>query len=406
MIKNLKLLFYFFPVIIAFLLPFGNAITSPLIALWFIISFFCIKDLFEVKGWRNLWFISILLFFIITTISNFVFYNPNDALSAVEVKLTFLLFPYLFFLFKFDKEGAKRVIVAFVSGCMFACLFCIARAFVYLFNGDSSYFYYSNFSYFMHSAYFAMYLNLAVVFVILFYFNWFKNDRSFKYIAFGFITLFLLCILLCASKMGIITLFILMPLLLIMELKQRIKLKHYIIGISSAVVISLSIYAVFPQVFDRLKTVAVVANKNIDKTAKESSSVRVLIWEECNKIIKENVVFGVGVSKANETLYRTYEMNGLSGALEGRLNAHNQFFQTSIGMGIIGLLNLLVLTIGLIIYGLRKKRNLIFFFGLLITCNFLVESMLQTSAGTVFFVFFLCFLNVFYKIQFNEENLQ
>ncbi|MBK7310951.1 MAG: O-antigen ligase family protein [Sphingobacteriaceae bacterium] len=404
MVKNIKLLFYFFPVIIAFLLPFGNAITSPFIALWFITSFFCFKDLVIANGWKNLWFISTLLFFGITTISNFIFYNPNDALSAIEVKLTFLLFPFLFFMFKFNSDVAKRVIVAFVSGCMFACVFCIARAFAYLFKGDSSYFYYSNFSFFMHSAYFAMYLNLAVVFVILFYFKWFKNAPSFKYIAFGFITLFLLCILLCASKMGIITLFILLPSLLIMELRNRIKLKHYLIGITSAVIISVSIYAVFPQVFDHLRSVAVVTNKNIDKTAMESSSVRVLIWDECTKIIKENMLFGVGVSKANETLYAGYKMDGLTGALEGKLNAHNQFFQTSIGMGIIGLLNLLLLTLGLTIYGLRKKRNLIFFFSTLITCNFLVESMLQTSAGTVFFVFFLCFLNVFYKIQFNEEN--
>jgi len=243
------------------------------------------------------------------------------------------------------------------------------------------------------------------VFVILFYFKWFKNQASFKYIAFGFIILFLLCVLLCASKMGIITLFILLPLLLIMELRNRIKLKHYLIGITSAVVISLSIYSVFPQVFDRLRSVAVVTNKHIDKSAKESSSVRVLIWDECTKIIKQNMLFGVGVSKANETLYSSYEMDGLTGALEGKLNAHNQFFQTSIGMGMIGLLNLLVLTIGLVIYGILKKRNLILFFGLLVSCNFLVESMLQTSAGTVFFVFFLCFLNIFYKIQFNEENL-
>ncbi len=403
MIKNIKLLFYFFPVIIAFLLPFGNAITSPVIAVWFIVSFFCFKELFE-GTWRNLWFITSIIFFVISLLSNFLYYNPNDPLSAVEVKLTFLLFPFLFFLFKFDKEVTKRIIVGFVSGCMFACLICIARAFAYLFKGDSSYFYYSNFSYFMHSSYFAMYLNLALLFVILFYFKWFKTDPSFRYITYFLIALFILCIVLCASKMGLIGLFILTPVALVMELRASMKLKHYLIGLAGAVAICLSVYAVMPQVFDRLKSVAVVTEKNVDITSKESSLVRVLIWEQCKQIIKENPVYGVGVSRANETLYKAYETNGLVGALENKLNAHNQFFQTAIGMGIIGLLNLLLLTIGLIIYGLRKKRNLIFFFALLITCNFMVESMLQTSAGTVFYVFFLCFLNVFYKIQFNEEN--
>jgi O-antigen ligase len=276
---------------------------------------------------------------------------------------------------------------------------------VYLFRGDSSYFYYSNFSFFMHSAYFAMYLNLALVFVVLFYFKWFKGDNSFRYISFFLIVLFVLCIVLCASKLGLIGLFILTPILLVMELRSSLTLKHYAIGFAGAAVLCVSIYAVFPTVFDRLRSVAVVTEKNVDITSKESSMVRILIWQQAREIVKQNPTFGVGVSQANETLYKAYEVNGLAGALENKLNAHNQFFQTAIGMGIIGLLNLLLLTVGLTIYGLRKRRNLIFFFGLLITCNFMVESMLQTSAGTVFFVFFLCFLNVFYKIQFYEEKL-
>jgi O-antigen ligase len=402
MIKNIKLLFYFFPVIIAFLLPFGNAITSPVIALWFIVSFFCFKDLFDMH-WKNVWFVGGLSFFALSLISNFIFYNPADPLSAIEVKLTFLLFPFLFCTFKFDKEVCKRVIVSFVSGCMFACSFCIARAFFYLFNGDSSYFYYSNFSFFMHSAYFAMYLNLAVVFVFLFYFKWFKTETAFRNISFFLISLFVICILLCASKLGIITLFILVPLLVITELKHRLKLKHYLIAMVSVVILCIGIYSVFPQVFDRLRSVAVVTEKNMDKTSVESSSVRVLIWSECKEIIKQKPVFGVGVSHANETLYKTYEEKGMTGALEHKLNAHNQFFQTAIGMGMIGLSNLLLLVAGLIVYGIRKKNNLILFFGLLIAINFSVESMLQTSAGTVFFVFFMYFLIVCHKSNLNEE---
>lgn len=403
MIKNIRLLFYFFPVIIAFLLPFGNAITSPVIALWLVVSFFCFKELFE-ANWTNVWVIGGLSFFVLTLISNFMFYNSADPLSAIEVKLTFLLFPFLFGLFKFDKEVCKRVVVSFVSGCMFACLICIARAFYYLVNGDSSYFYYSNFSFFMHSGYFAMYLNLAIVFVFLFYFKWFKAQAGFRNISFFLICLFVFCILLCASKLGLITLFVLAPLLVILELKHRLKLKHYITALISIIVICVGIYSVFPQVFDRLRTVAVVSEKKIDKTSSESSLVRVLIWGECKEIVKENFLLGVGVSRANEKLYQTYQQKGLTGALEHKLNAHNQFFQTAIGMGVFGLINLIVLVFGLIYYGIRKKSNLILFFGLLITMNFMVESMLQTSAGTVFFVFFMYFLTVFHKTNLNEET--
>ncbi len=397
MLKNIKLIFYSLPVLIAFILPFGNALTSPLIALWFLTSLFFINGISKKTNLKNEWFLIITGFFILTVISNFIFYNANDPLNAIEIKLSFLLFPFLFFLFEINYLVARRIIASFVSGCLFACIVCIGRAFKHLFQGDSSYFYYSNFSYFMHSAYFAMYLNLAVVFVFLFYFKWFKDKPSYKLFSFVLIGLFSLCIILCSSKIGIISLFLLIPLTIALEYKSTIKLKHYIVAFASLLIITFSIYTFVPQVFDRLRSVTVVTKANIDKTATESSSVRLLIWKECTELVKSNILLGVGVSHANETLYKIYEQHGITGALEKKLNAHNQFFQTFIGIGLFGFLNLLLMTIGVIIYAIRSKNNLLLFFGLLTTSNFLVESMLQTSAGNVFFGFFLCFLLVFNK---------
>jgi len=397
MIKNLRLLFYFFPVLIAFILPFGNALTSPVIALWFITSLFCSKEMFQKANLSNTWFIAILAFFGLTVISNFIFYNPNDPLNAIEIKLSFLLFPLLFFLYEINYNVARRVIAAFVSGCLFACTLCLGRAFMHLFQGDSSYFYYSDFSYFMHSAYFAMYLNLALVFVALFYFKWFASNPAYKYFSIGMIALFSVCIILCSSKIGIMSLFVLIPLLLFLEYRTLLKLKHYIIAFASLLIISFSISAFVPRVFDRLRSVTVVAQTTIDKTATESTSVRILIWKECAEIVRSNFLLGVGVSHANETLYKVYEEHGLTGAFEKKLNAHNQYFQTFIGLGVLGFLNLLILTVGVVFHAIRSKNNLLLFFGLLTTFNFLVESMLQTSAGNVFFGFFLCFLLIFNK---------
>lgn len=403
MIKNSKVLFYFFPIAIAFILPFGNAISSPLIALWFVSSLFNLKSLFVKQNTSNKWFLTLIAFFVLTLISNFLFYNSNDPFGSVEVKLSFLFFPVLLFLFQTDYGVARRTIAGFVSGCLFATLTCVGRSLMYLFNGDFSYMYYSKFSYFMHSAYFAMYLNLALVFVLLFYFKWFKGNNFYKYFAYFLIGLFTLGVFLCASKIGIITLFILIPLVLIMEYRQSITLKHYTIAFATLLVFTTSVYLIIPQVFDRLRSVSVVTETHIDKTATESSSVRVLIWNECVEIIKSNFVTGVGVSNANESLYASYEANGLTGAFEKKLNAHNQYFQTFIGMGIFGFIVLLILTIGLAVYAVIKKNNLLLFFALLTSVNFLVESMLQTSAGTVFYVFFLCFLIVFEKDKLSNE---
>ncbi len=403
MVKTMQLLFYFFPVLIAFILPFGNALSSPLIALWFISSMFCIKDLFVNLKNNSFWFWSILSFFILTTFSNIIFFNAADPFNAIEIKLSFLFFPLLFFLFKADVNIAKRMIVAFVSGCLIASLFMVGRAFMYLLEGDSSYFYYSKFSYFMHSAYFAMYLNLALVFVAFYYFSWFKVQKAYFKFSYFLIGFFTLVIILCASKIGLITLFTLVPLVLVLKYKHLITGKHIALAGGLLLVISSSVYFFIPQVFDRLRSVTVVANANIDKSATESSSVRVLIWNECKEIISDHPITGVGVSHANESLYRAYEEHGLTGAFEKKLNAHNQYFQTFIGMGIFGFMNLLILTVGIIVYAIRKKRYLLMFFGALIAVNFLVESMLQTSAGNVFFVYFLCYLIIYDEEKLNHE---
>ncbi|MBL7918332.1 MAG: O-antigen ligase family protein [Bacteroidia bacterium] len=394
----IKVLYNFFPVFIAFILPFGNALSSPLIGLWLVSALFSIKGNFVNGGWKSKEFLALITFFILTCISNFVFYNPNDAFSAVEVKLSFLFFPVLFFLFKIELSIAKRIIGAFVSGCHFACWLCIAQATYYLIQGDSSHFYYSNFSWFMHSAYFAMYLNLALLFVCIFYLAWFKSNLFYKRFSIYLISLFSICIVLCASKIGIAVLFTVVPVVLLVEFRKSIKFKHLAIIASIIFVTVFSIYQFVPQVFDRIKSVSVVSNTNIDKTSTESSSVRILIWEESVEIIKNNFLFGVGVSKANETLYKAYEEHGLQGALEKKLNAHNQFFQTFIGIGVIGFLLLFLITVGVIYRGVRTKNIILAFFGVLVTVNFLVESMLQTSAGTVFYVFFFCFLLTF-KIE-------
>ena len=80
----------------------------------------------------------------------------------------------------------------------------------------------------------------------------------------------------------------------------------------------------------------------------------------------------------------------MTGALAKKLNAHNQYLQTFIGTGILGFVLLLIMTLFLIIYSFFKKNYILMLFSILISFNFMVESMLQSQAGFIFFTFFLC----------------
>jgi O-antigen ligase len=95
--------------------------------------------------------------------------------------------------------------------------------------------------------------------------------------------------------------------------------------------------------------------------------------------------FQAGVIQA---LIEIFKENNIKKALQLRSNAHNQFLQTFITLGIIGFL---ILSLSLILpayYTFRHKHFLYLLFLIIVSINFLVESMLETQAGVVFYAFF------------------
>ena len=150
----------------------------------------------------------------------------------------------------------------------------------------------------------------------------------------------------------------------------------------------------FPESFARLQVLRTLNTTNVDKTSKESTAVRLLIWQQALKLIAQEPIVGHGVGDVNDKLYESYQTNGLTGAYQHKLNAHNQYLQTYIGLGLIGFILMLYFTIGQLIVSLIKAKTLMVIFSLLLTMNFLVESMLQTAAGVLFFAFFYCLIHL------------
>ncbi len=399
-------LFYFFPVLFCFCLPFGSLTLSVIIAFWTIASFFNLDKTQLKNGFlnKNAWLL--LLFYLSTILSAIFSKNKTEAFSAMEVKMSFFFFPYLMFCFKWPIDILRRCVISFVSGCFFACLYLIGRAFVFSMNGQPEYFFYTLFSDLIHASYFAMYLILAIVFVVMFYHDWFKSQRSVIYSSYFFVSVFVTSIFLCSSKLGLISFFITMPILVAYRWRHLLTTTRSILLLVALVMVVFISAKVFPGTFARMNSLSNVSLGNLDKTSSESTTVRVLIWEQSVNIIRSNFILGTGVGDANDTLYESYRENGLTGAYTHHFNAHNQFFQSFIGLGIIGFLLLLMLTIGQVIKGLVKRNFLLFLFSLIIVLNFFVESMLQTSAGVLFFAFFYCFFNLISETELRGQPAQ
>jgi O-antigen ligase len=393
---------YNLPLLIAFFLPFG--INYAIFILVWTVAFFAFDDVDNgLKNvFKNKWACILLAFFFLHAIGYFFSESKSGALNAIEIKLSFLAFPLLIFSSNYNAMQLKKIVISFVSGCLLTVVICIFRACYFYFFENFNAFFYSEFSYFMHPSYFAMYLIFSQLIILLYYKSWLSHlsDLNVKIVFMSL--LFLIGIFLCASKMGLITALLLLPTTFFFILYKE-GYKKTILGIMLALVIAITIaYNLFPTPFERIKMAFNVtsSSQTIDKTAAESTAVRILIWKESVKLITENFVFGTTAGDAGNRLVESYEREGMTGALIKKLNAHNQFLQTFIGTGVLGFLLLLIMTFGSLIYGFIKQNYMLVLFSVLMIFNFLVESMLQAQAGFIFFAFFFCILT-----QYNFQKL-
>ena len=376
--------------LIAFLLPFNFGVAIVLVMSLF--AFFVLGDVRT--GMKTLvsnkWTYVFLLFFFLHALGYFFSDNKKEALTAIEIKLGFIAFPLLLFTQEFNRIDIRKVLRFFAYGTVVCTLFNVTRAFYfYLFQHESKYLFYSEFSFFMHPGYFAMYCVFSIMILSVLGINYFKAAKHNVLLVIMCCLVLALGVFMSASKMGMLSLFVLLPVLLFYVLFKR---KKYILLAAIIVLVSLSSFFVLRTDFapvQRLRNAFDFAGSGrvIDKTTSESNAVRVLIWNEAATIIKNNLLLGVTPGDANDALYTAYEKNGMTGALEKHLNAHNQFLQTTLGTGIIGGILLVFLTVGVLVAGFTRREVILVLFGLIITINFLVESMLQTQAGTLFFVF-------------------
>ena len=233
-----------------------------------------------------------------------------------------------------------------------------------------------------------------------------NSIRKFRIINILFIIYFSIFVLLLSSKAGIISLLI----VFLSHVGYLVYKKKYVASISILLIYTLTLWGTseyFSVTTSRLSTAQqAISSDDQDKSSTESTAERILIWESALSIIKENILFGVGTGDADDALIKTYKTNQYSGVLESRLNAHNQYLQTFIAIGIIGFFVL----IGILFIPLYKainRRNILYVFLLsLVTFNLLFESMFERQAGVVFYAFFngIFFFYMFADKQPDEQK--
>lgn len=378
--------FYYFTALFIFSLPFHKFVVPILlltiISWWFANS---LREKIEMLRFNKnlLYFVLPFIFYLFGMI-----YSDNQSFgwTDIETKLSLFLFPILYASVRdLCKNYKKLIIIYIISMCICALLSVLIGAIKY---GQMPT--YNMVDYFLHPSYFAMYLNLALGFVLLLFLH--KNSKSLSWFLTAAFTIISIAIWLSLSKSGIILwglIIIVTIAYIIFWQKKYILLSFILVGIG----IGLSIFSYhklpgFKERFAYAFSVFDTKAEKIDVTTTESSQVRELVWQQAIELIKENPFLGTGTGDIKDELYVKYDKAGMTGALENKLNVHNQFLQVWATLGTFGFIAFMLSFI-IPLYLAIKSGN--YFYLLIVVVfgfNILFESMLERQDGVIFYAFF------------------
>ena len=331
-------------------------------------------------------------------------HNLQSGSREVETKMSLFLMPLVFFSVPLNSEQFKKTLQLFVIGCGLAMMgwilfaaynFIMTKYYVAqgikIWDFGVNYFFKERLSRINHPSYMAMYVCTAIWMILK------VKDPLFQKKLFnvGFISLFALSTLLLISKAGILVL-ILIGVYSLYELifeHRKIKLAGLVIG--TFVLSFIFLFYFVPEFSQRFTSVFVNLKSQNNNQSDDSTGARMAVWEASTACISQHFFSGTGTGSANDALMQHYQTHGMTIAFKEHLNAHNQYLQTFITLGILGFIGLLVMLFYPLSHAISNRNLLYAGFIFIFAVNIFVESMLETQAGNLFFAFLnaLLFMN-------------
>jgi O-antigen ligase len=373
----------------AFTLPLSKKLTVPILAIVLILALVN-------KGYRTdfenkikspfVWLC--LLFFGVQLLGFFYSDNSKLALFDLQTKLSFLLAPLIIRTDLINYENLEKIKKAFIQGCILGVLLNLSTSFYrYYLSKEMDSFFYGNFSSHIHTSYFSLYLTFALSFIL------FSKKMRSKAIWWYFAGILLLGIILCLSRAGIITA-LLVFIFFIREIYSTVDNKNAIKIIIGSILLIGLMSLLLPKVRERIKNAFVIKEQNDESIQAATAYQRIEVWKVSVHLIKQNPILGYGPGDVKEELVKEYKKRLLLFAAKYTLNAHNQYLQTMLANGLLGLLVLMAILLSGLQNAIKTKNQILVVLLLISFVGFIFESMLETQAGIVFFVFFYLLFNL------------
>jgi O-antigen ligase len=386
---------YYTLLAIAACMPLSNRLTALLIAI-LVLNWIVDRNFFQkLTNMRRPGMVLLFGGFYLFYLSSMLWTtNTNAGWFDLEVKLSLVLLPLIMSTApQISRKSSWWVLGAFIAGNLLAMVIDIGAWLPKAFESGSLYLHYKGFSLFHHPGYYSWYLNFCLVILSLALLGQSQGiiDNR-KWLAIVILGLFSVMIFMLTAKMGIVVFVLLAVLALIVLLIMR----HYKlagVGIVVALLVMVSAWTLLPNTKERIKLSWQVLTDpdSVERTgrfAEGSTELRLLVWDAAQEVFKRNSLIGVGVGDAKDELLTEYERQEIYGATERNLNAHNQFLQTGVAIGLGGFLWLIAMLLIPLWQAIRSRAYEIVALLSLFILYALTESVLEIQAGVVFYAFF------------------
>ena len=323
--------------------------------------------------------------------------NMDYALFDLQIKLPLLLLPVVFALLPdHARADGPTLWAAFIMGNAIAVVVCTVMVPVRLLGDPglvpAQEVFGERFSFMVHPSYFALYLCMALAALFLQPLP-FRNSWRAPIAA-------LLCVGLvcCGSKAGWVALPLVFGVVLVARWRDRAVRATLSLLIGGSIIGCLALVALSANMRQRIvEAIASVRSRDRVAGADTSSEVRKLAWHSAVGTASAHMPLGTGTGDVKDELIAAHERNGYVHLVEKRINAHQQFLQAWAALGVAGLLLTIAVVLVPLIAAWRQGNVLAALFFLLNGLNWMVESMLEVQAGTLFFAFFAFVLAASYN---------
>lgn len=333
--------------------------------------------------------------------------DMKDGMSMLERSAFYGVLPLVVLLIPPDRNQTKRLINTFILACLAVCIYCLVVAIWKVVQTgsiinqekilDRQYYYFLNNELTLPAGispiYLGLFLNLGIAYMFV---RFFHNGERSVYVLVVTVLLHLFQILLFALS-AILALFFIWFIAVLLLMRdvtpvKRVVVLFLFVGCSFA-----GGYAAF-QVRPLKEKIFGKEDFNLERPYIgdwNGVMIRRAIWTCAWDAVKDTPFYGNGTGDAEEKLHLAYTKNKFALGMANNFNAHNQYLESYLLHGAIGLAVLLAVHFVPLYHSLRRRNWLMALFISIMLLGYLSEAVLSVQKGVVFFSFFFPLLYLY-----------